>query len=225
VEKRVYFHRRKDDIDDATFAATYCAAHDTLVRDTGARCAVNLALVNQSALDRAGMRSRDPLPWHAVSHRWGDVASSSEATQQMAAVVGAASGWRVDEIIAWDYDRDWPDGADTPGVKFVSLVTKRPDITMDQFETRYRNHANVAREHHGGCWKYLQNIVRGPVTLPPGRIIHGISELWFRTENDLVGRLYTRRPESIDAVREDTTGFIDFANTMSLLVRERWIKS
>jgi hypothetical protein len=224
MEKRIYFHHRKDGVTDADFADTYRAAHETLVADTGARCAIDLALTDQSPLDRAGLRSRDPVPWHGVSHRWGDMASSSDATKQMAPVVDAASGWRVEETVVWDYDRDWLDGRPTPGVKFVSLVAKRPELSMEEFAERYLRHASVAREHHGGCWKYVQNVVRGPVTLPPGKIVHGVSELWFRSVDDLVERLYTR-PGSTDAVRADTSGFVDFSNTVSILVQESWIRS
>jgi hypothetical protein len=224
MEKRIFFHRRKDDIDGETFAKTYRAAHETLVADTGVQCAIDLALDDQSPMDRAGMKAR-PLTWHAVSLRWGDVASSSQASQQLAAVVAAASGWRVQEHVAWDYDRDWPDGEPTPGVKFVSFVAKRPELSPEEFQERYRNHVEVAREHHIGCWKYVQNVVLGPVTLPPGKIIHGVSELWFRSLDDYVERLYARRPESVDAVREDTSGFIDFANTSSMLVQETWLRS
>jgi hypothetical protein len=224
MEKRIFFHRKKDEVDDAAFSSTYRAAHHTLVAETGVRCAIDLALGDQSPMDDAGMKSR-PLVWHAVSLRWGDVATSSEAAKQLADVVDAASGWRVDEHVAWDYERDWPDGDPTPGVKFVSLVAKRPELSVDEFRARYRGHAEVAREHHGGCWRYVQNVVTGPVTLPPGKIIHAVSELWFRSIEDYVEKLYTRRPESIDAVREDTTAFIDFSNTSSMLVSETIVNS
>jgi hypothetical protein len=230
MEKRIFFHRRRDDVTDEMFATSYRQAHETLIADTNARCAIDLALADQSAMDRAGMKAR-PLVWHAVSLRWGDVASSSQATQRLASVVDAASGWRVDETIAWDYDASragsfvaegkyWADGEPTPGVKFLSLVAKPPDLPLDEFKERYRNHAKVAREHHGGCWRYVQNIVIGPVTLPPGKIIHAVSELWFHSVDDYVERLYTRKPESVEAVGEDTKGFIDFRNTTSMLVQE-----
>jgi hypothetical protein len=235
MEKRIFFHHRRDGVDAAEFAKTYRAAHETLIADTDARCAIDIALEDQSPMDAAGMKAR-PIVWHGVSLRWGAIASSSEATQQLASVVDGASGWRVEETIAWDYDAEratgdvapgkyWGDGQPTPGVKFVSLVAKPPDLPLDEFKERYRNHGAVAREHHGGCWRYVQNIVVGPVTLPPGKIIHAVSELWFHSLEDFVDRLYTRRPESVEAVAEDTKGFIDFRNTTSVLLQETVLAS
>ena len=224
AQKRIFFHRCRDNVDAGQFAAVYRNAHETLITDSGAQCAIDLALDDQSPLDAVGMKSR-PLLWHGVSMRWGPVASSSQATQQLAPVVESASGWRVEEHVAWDFAgddaRDWPDGQPTPGVKLLSLVVRLPDQPLDEFKERYRNHVAVAREHHGGCWKYVQNVMIGPVTLPPGKIIDAVSELWFRTLDDFLERFYTRRPESVDAVAADTKGFIDFRRTSSMLVQER----
>jgi hypothetical protein len=230
TEKRIFFHRRAEGVSAEGFAAQYRVAHDALIAETGAQCAIDLALEDQSAMDRAGMKAR-PLAWHGVSLRWGDVASSGEASRLLAPIVDSAAGWRVEETIAWDYDggratgtppdgRYWPTGEPTPGVKFLSLVAKPQDLPLDEFKERYANHAEVAREHHGGCWRYVQNIVVGPVTLPPGKAIHAVSELWFHSVDDYVERLYTRKPESPAAVAEDTKGFIDFRNTTSMLVHE-----
>jgi hypothetical protein len=230
MEKRIFFHRRADGVSATDFAAGYRAAHDALIAETHARCAIDLALDDQSPMDRAGMKAR-PLVWHGVSLRWGDVASSGETSRLLAPIVDTAAGWRVEETIAWDYDGGratgsppdgayWPAGEVTPGVKFLSLVAKPHEMPLDEFRERYANHGDIAREHHGGCWRYVQNIVVGPVTLPPGKTIHAVSELWFHSIDDYVERLYTRKPESVEAVGEDTKGFIDFKNTTSMLVRE-----
>jgi hypothetical protein len=229
MEKRIFFHQRADGVDDADFAARERAAHDALAAG-GTRCAVDLALADQSAMDRAGMKAR-PLVWHAASLRWGDASGDDDVESALASAVAASAGWRVEETIAWDYDpartsggagegRYWPAGEATPGVKFLSLVAKPEDMPLDAFRARYANHAHVAKEHHGGCWRYVQNIVIEPVTLAPGKTIHAVSELWFHSVDDYVDRLYTRRPESPEAVAEDTKGFIDFRNTTSMLVQE-----
>jgi hypothetical protein len=222
--KRIFFHRRADGVDGAQFAATYRHAHETLAGETGAACAIDLPVDDQTNLDRVGMKSR-PLLWHGVSLRWGDVTTSSQAAQELAPVVESASGWRVDEHVAWDYERDWSDGEVTPGVKLLSLVVRPEGQPLDEFRARYRSHVEVAREHHGGCWRYVQNVMTGPVTLPPGRAIDAVSELWFRSLDDFLERFYTRRPESVDAVAADTVGFIDFRRTSSMLVRETILRS
>jgi hypothetical protein len=228
MQKHIVFHQRADGVDAATFATRYRAAHDAFVSGGGARCAIDVALEDQSPMDRAGMKAR-PLVWHAASLRWGSTGDAVDAA--LADVVSATAAWRVEETIAWDYDgsratghvadgRYWPEGEPTPGVKFLSLVAKPDDLSLDEFRARYAGHGKVAREHHGGCWRYVQNIVVGPVAEPPGKTIHAVSELWFHSVDDYVERLYTRKPESPAAVAEDTKGFIDFRNTTSMLVQE-----
>ncbi|HEX7095396.1 MAG TPA: EthD domain-containing protein [Acidimicrobiales bacterium] len=216
MEKRIYVHRRRETIDDAAFASGYRAAHETLVADTGARCAVAIALADQSPMERVGLRPR-PLLWHGVSSRWGDVASSSRATAQLDEVVEAASGWRVEERVAWEDDVA-PDPS-APGVKSVSFVVKPGELSVEEFRRHYREHAEIARDHHG-CWKYVQNVVLAPVTLPPGKVIHAVSELWFRSLDDFVEHFYRHGAASVEAVRKDTADFVDFASSTSMLVSE-----
>ena len=49
-------------------------------------------------------------------------------------------------------------------------------------------------------------------------------EATFRHVDDMLERMYTH-PDSPAAVRADTTGFIDFANTRSFLVAEHCVRT
>jgi hypothetical protein len=223
LQKSITIHRGRDGIAPAGFVAAFERAHASLLRDDrGPACAIDIACEDQSPLAAVGMTPR-PLTWLGMSLQWGTsvpVALARDETD-----IEAIGGWVVDEHVAWDYDRDWPDGDPTPGVKFVSLVAKRPDISDDEFRARYRNHERVAREHHGGCWRYVQNLVVRPTAIGDGAsTVHGISELWFRSIDDYVNRLYSG-PASPQAVAADTRQFIDFANTTSTLVTETVLRS
>ena len=70
----------------------------------------------------------------------------------------------------------------------------------------------------------MQNFIAEASSTRPAPRIDGISELWFRSVDDMIERFYTA-PGSPDAVRDDTTGFIDFANTRSYLTIENIVFS
>jgi len=129
--------------------------------------------------------------------------------------------WRVHEYVAWDHDPDSYDGSPSIGVKQISFVGKRPDITDDEFEARYRAHVDIARVHHSGVRKYQQNVVSrmdGDTTTTVG----GISEFWFRSVHDLINRYYAFADSSA-ITRADSANFLDPATTTWMLVQEYWI--
>jgi hypothetical protein len=231
TSKQITLVRRRDDVDEFAFTqqliqhgSQVAQHHDGVVK-----VAVNVVQTDQHLFEAIGLRVR-PIEGHGLNHIWFDSPhpatpgwryphSEQVLTDHLLKIAADSTGWWVDENDAWTYDRDWPDGAPTPGVKQMSLVARRPDITFDEFVTRYRNHVNIAKLHHIGCWQYVQNFIAEPTSTRPAPLIDGISELWFRSVDDMIERFYTA-PGSPDAVREDTTGFIDFANTRSYLTVE-----
>ena len=56
----------------------------------------------------------------------------------------------LQEHVGWDYDRDWPDGQATPGIKQLSFIHKGRDVTDEDFIRRYRAHVPEARRHMPG---------------------------------------------------------------------------
>jgi hypothetical protein len=229
--KQIMLVRRRDGIDDATFA-TRLREHGALVAEHCGgvtKVAVNVVQTDQQLFEKVGLRVR-PIEWHAFVHTWFDTPqpaprswryphSEQAVTDQLLTFTADRTGWWVDERDAWTYDREWADGVATPGVKQISLVARRTDLDFGEFVARYRRHADVAKVHHIGCWQYVQNFVAGLASTRPAPAVDGLSELWFRTVDDMVERFYTA-PNSPDAVREDTAGFIDFANTRSYLTVE-----
>ena len=231
TSKQIVLVRRRDDVDELAFARQLLD-HGALVgqhHDGVVKVAVNVVQTDQQLFEAIGLRIR-PIEWHGLIHSWFDAPQPAARTwryphseqalaDHLLSIASDSTGWWVDENAAWMYDRDWPDGVATPGVKQMSLVARRADLTFDEFVSRYRNHVNIAKLHHIGCWQYVQNFVAGPIGSRPTPSIDGISELWFRSVDDMIERFYTA-PGSPDAVRDDTTGFIDFANTRSYLTVE-----
>lgn len=176
----------------------------------GVRWSTDTPLADQSLLASQGMRA--PEVPRSADIRW-YLANSGPL-----AVTNAAAGWSVRSRVGWTHNHVADADTPTPGVKMISFVKRRDDISPQQFDERYRNHIAVAREHHGGMWQYVQSVVVAPLTTdaPP---IDGMSELWFRSADDFRNHFYTAE-RSPDAVREDTSSFIDYAGTFSVLATE-----
>ena len=110
---------------------------------------------------------------------------------------------RTLEVLHWDE-------LGPPGPQAVVLayfVRRRADLSFDAFAAHYRErHAPLARVHHPGIARYVQNFVErrdGEVAE-----VDAVSELWFRSEQDARSRFY-RNDESRRVIAEDVRRFID----------------
>jgi uncharacterized protein (TIGR02118 family) len=130
-----------------------------------------------------------------------------------AALLKVASAiYRVDEVRHWDELDAHAAGA----VVLTYLVKRRPDLSFAEFVTHYRQkHAPLARVHHPGIARYVQNF------LPPGEgLVDAISELWFASEADARSRFY-RDDESRRVIGEDVQRFIDLRGGAAFAARPR----
>ena len=128
-----------------------------------------------------------------------------------AALVAVASAlYRVEEVRHWDTL-----DADVEGALVLTyLVKRRPDLSFVDFMAHYREkHAPLARVHHPGIARYVQNF------LPPGEgLVDAISELWFRSETDARTRFY-RDDESRRVIAEDVRRFVDLRSSAAFAAR------
>ena len=132
-------------------------------------------------------------------------------------------GLSVRKITAWprgDIDKV----GKYPGLKQVSLVSRKEDLDSASFYQYYQRHIDIAREHHG-MEKYAQNI---DIEYLYGHESHasaidGISELWFADTSDWFVRFYLKE-DSQRIVREDTQKFINFQTTSSIMVSEMRVR-
>jgi hypothetical protein len=119
------------------------------------------------------------------------------------------------DFLAWD--RTGPGGPGAAGaVKLVSFTVRRPGLEPSQFARHYREHVDVARVHHPGVSRYVQNLVTGAAG-DGADGVEAVSELWFASERDFRSRFYAD-DRSPAAVRADNQEYIDFSRTRSLLV-------
>jgi hypothetical protein len=129
-------------------------------------------------------------------------------------------GFKARRSIIWDgaFSRSRK-GAFT-GLKQISLVRRKKNLSPEEFAGHYRNHRETARCHHGMS-QYAQSLSLEPIYGFENELsdIDGVSELWFTTERDWKERFYVH-PESQNIVRKDTQKFIDFTRTRSFMVDE-----
>ncbi len=150
-----------------------------------------------------------PSAYAGVAFAWPRDRAEADATD--AALMAVALGlYRVDEIRHWDELT----ADDAGAVVLTYLVKRRPDLSFDAFMSHYREkHAPLARVHHPGIARYVQNF------LPPGEgLVDAISELWFRSERDARERFY-RDDESRAVIGEDVRRFIDLRSGAAFAAR------
>jgi hypothetical protein len=110
------------------------------------------------------------------------------------------------ERIQLDYERTWPLGERSPGVKAIYLVRRPEGVSNEQATRGWREHAGTARKHHEGMWKYVQNGVIHPLTVN-SPLIHGIAELHFPTLEDLEERMYDS-PAGREAIQREANQLV-----------------
>jgi hypothetical protein len=106
-------------------------------------------------------------------------------------------------------------------VKQLSFLHPPDGLTHVEFRTRYRAHVGEARRHMPGLWKYVQDVVE---PLPDDhRQLHGISELWFASEDDFRDRYWAHADSHVEEHAE-VSQFLS-RRTWSLLVQEHVLRS
>jgi len=122
--------------------------------------------------------------------------------------------YRVEEVLHWDELGDAPDA-----IVLTYLVRRRADLSFAAFSSHYRErHAPLARVHHPGIARYVQNYV-APRAGDPAPI-DAISELWFKSEADARTRFY-RDDESRRVIGEDVRRFVDLRGGGAFAARPR----
>ena len=136
-----------------------------------------------------------------------------------ARLVGA---YRSDEIVQKDYDRDWPAGQASPGVKLVCLVHRRPDISREQYLDHWgSNHGPLAVRVQPGFWHYVQNHVSDWLT-DETPDFDGVGELHFRTVDDVVTGMFAD-DEAERLIFEDIPRFMVNETSTVIVTRETLI--
>jgi len=203
MPKMIAMLRREPGTDRAEFASGYLAAARSLAPrlPSGARLTVNLVDV---PAEEAGLRPGGEPSFDAVAEVW--LPDDSATIPPELVDEGVAHVFRVDEKEERPYDRTWPDGERSPGIKSFYVAVRNPAMTHDEF-ARYwgEQHAPLALKIHIGMWRYTRNVVSSALTAdaPP---FDGMAILHFRSGFDLRERFYDSE-EGRAAIAADVAKF------------------
>jgi uncharacterized protein (TIGR02118 family) len=213
VEKVIFLFGRKPGLSVDEFRRHYLDVHAPLARRSMRNLHRYVVNLPDAAVD---------APFDAVTEITMDAAAdlfdpgrafvneaaAKEVLADHASFLGTMHAYRVAERVVKDYDRTWADGERSPGVKYVSLMQRAPGLSPEEFDAYWRDrHTPIALEHHGGMWKYVQNVVREPMT-PDAPPLDGMVEMHFPTVDDFRDRFFTP-PESMALVLDDAYRFMD----------------
>ncbi|MGQ0804194.1 MAG: EthD domain-containing protein [Actinomycetota bacterium] len=121
-----------------------------------------------------------------------------------------AEAYRVDEQVQWERG----DAA----VTRISFVRRPRELTHEDFAFHWTQvHAPLARRHHPGICRYVQNVVVHKLT-PGGPDVDGIAELGFASLDDFRERMYDS-PEGQEIIAADVREFIDVTAGWRMLAR------
>jgi hypothetical protein len=114
--------------------------------------------------------------------------------------------YQVRERVQLERERAWQLGERSPGVKVIYLVRRNEALSDAEAAQRWKEHAPLARKHHAGMAKYVQNAVLGSPS-PDAPLVHGIAELHFPTREDREQRMYDSA-EGREALAADVTTLV-----------------
>jgi uncharacterized protein (TIGR02118 family) len=133
-----------------------------------------------------------------------------------ARLIGA---YRVDEVVQKDYQRTWPSGETSPGVKLFCFVRRKGDITHDDYSKHWReNHGPLAVARQPGFWHYVQNHVAESLT-DSTPDVDGLGELHYRSVEAVETETYDSE-EGQQLIWDDTLRFMDHDRSTVLVTRE-----
>ncbi len=181
--------RRGLDVERSAFGPAYMAAAATMKAAPGVQHLI-INPVDVSAED-AGLRPGGEPAFDAVVELWTDTADHAVSLlSQQAELVSQSHAYLVEEKVEREFERTWPIGERSPGVKSFFLALRNPAMTHEEF-ARYwgEQHAPLALKIHIGMWRYTRNVVTKALT-PDAPDWDGMAILHFRSAYDLRERFY-----------------------------------
>ncbi len=222
--KRIYVLWRPPDLEKPAFARLLQERMAKLLALGPGRLVTNVA-------DVPGASHAIPRPDGArvaglVSAHFADDAAALDAARVLSTGGVSVGGYNVTEAIPLDYDsRDWLDGEPTPGVKQVTLLKRRPDLSYEEFIHRWHDiHTALAMRIHP-LWAYNRNVVDGAFT-PDAPRFDGIVELMFRQREELLdpARFFSGT-DNIQVILDDVKSWLDFPAVEYYGMSETIVKS
>ena len=179
-------------------------------------------------------------PLHGVVSVWIDAVDYRDGYERvLAAAATELAGYEVVESLYRDYGgnrwaspRDWPDGTRSPGVLTVALLQQHPDLSFDEWMTRWHTRISPVTEAIQPRCRYVRNAVFRAVTrgAPPIRGI--VEEAWPSLEHVTDPMLFycadgdpARMNEHVAQMIDEINAFTDLSTLRSVTMSEWILKS
>lgn len=131
--------------------------------------------------------------------------------------------YHLEEVVHWDNLKARTEGVPSPGFKIIPFSCRNPHLSREEFAEHYRNvHSSLAREHHPGIGRYVQNFVQAALSTNAPEI-DAVAELHFPSYEDYRDRFYARA-ESPKIIGKDVASFVDLTKSHYLTARELIVK-
>ena len=186
-EKLLFFLYRQPALTRAEFCRRYLEEHAPLSLKHIAglrRYVVNIVNDAQektpNACDAIAELGFDTIEDYMVPHRRYDAPESATPLRRtFGELVHHADGYRVAATVQRDYQRTWPDGEPSPGVKTIVPLRRKDGLTHEQFVDHWLHvHAPLALTHVLGIGRYVTNVIVEPLT-PDAPAADGIVEVHY----------------------------------------------
>ncbi len=123
-------------------------------------------------------------------------------------------------------DRDWPDGARSPGLTHFTAFPKPERVSDEQFyEAWHGSHTPLSFELHPRRWQYVRNAVARPITpgAPPWRAL--VEERFRGLEDYTDPKRFFGSKEVVARMLDDLKQFADVEQMHSVPMSEYILKS
>ena len=147
-------------------------------------------------VDGANFSEAAPSPFDLVEEAWFETADDFAAARirdvedrDVTSLSLRTHVYQVSETVQVDDLRQPRLGERSPGIKVIYLVRRNELLNDREARVRWKDHATLAKMHHAGISRYVQNGVIKALT-PDAPVAHGIAELHFPTRDDLEERFY-----------------------------------
>jgi uncharacterized protein (TIGR02118 family) len=217
-EKLMFFARRAPSLTRAEFQRTYLAEHargplEHFPRLT--RYAVNVVDADWQPKVEHALADTDVIAemWFDELGDFMDRARRFDSSETFVAMqeeaesfFGGIVAYHVQQGIQRDYDRTWPDGDASPGIKMVYPVVRKDGISREQFAEHWlHTHVPIVLKYMNGISRYVTNVVVRPIGRAPE--IDGIVELSYFDPDVLNGPRYNA-PEADAIMADDVAQFL-----------------
>lgn len=210
---------------------------ETYAAFTGRISAALEGLIADSRITRLSYTiTKDPPPvFHIIPFRKKMISCISvwkqdaEAVSSLSGLQGLSGAYAVTEALPVSYEKDWPDGQQTPGVCLLTLFQQKKGIDRSTFLDRWHNsHTPMSLKVHP-LWHYDRNVVDNKLNAEAYGW-DGIVQEHMRTRKELMNPFkFFGHPgviiQRMIAVYRDTKSFLNYKTVEPYLVAEYHLKS